>query len=976
MTTSKKELPKKVTPKPRKKKLASNGIPECLWSKLDENAKKFVFNSTQNTAVYYTNNEISILGENLQKIDSIKFSEPADKLKQFATKINNWYKDKKRLAKIPQKLLLALSEEVKENIENNSIDSAVESEKHINKLTNDERSLLLRDPAGKPCRSVQVYYSSITDQEIENFAAAANDYFKELNSKKHKAKTETKKVDLKTKVNGIPKYLWDGFSEETRKHLMNLEDYWKLSDLSVRKNKLTYTSVDIYLRREINIQDECVFDFSSSSKEDYDEYIKKVNVYYANLVAKKEKKTKEEEEETIDLYKEEFVKGIPKYIYNKLSEKTRANLVNNAENKFINKLTYTSSGIILRKNTGLTSSIILNYDTTSKKTIDAFISSVNDYFNESVIPPNQFPFLLWNEFPSDVQDNISSSGSTFRITYLNNKFYFCIGNKLFIQFDPSKIEEKSSYKELAKAITTLVRERIQSTEKITVRNHTLEFKQILLEETETRLSVWDYFNNHPVQFSDFGFYQSVNIGNLKPGRYSSYSSNEPFIEVWRQGELERTQKNHFLFLTEKVEVVDAVTGNKFNIPRFIYDRAKNKQFISFDDYSYNRPSYDKFFSEITEPVYMIHSQKYIDANEYSLMEIRPEDFLAAKKSKTTRFNWWCHSENFPNSDKNPRITHIKFCVDKLNEKITETNIYVNGTFERLKTAFKIKSESIDEFREVLFENPDIDDNPTCFSELLSEDYELNSGSQSLNVKSKSTGNTSEYIRFRELYSLEDIEKAKSIILDFISDIEKSKEKETTKDVVENKADETNQEEKVVVAAPVSSVGAVGSKLSSIAISDSTEAVKRLVSMNITSMVKNLLVELLTEKTSKQNKELLKTKLKDFFNTSSGKAVIQVLVSGILPHVLEHIPEKYREHISSISDELRIQGETEVVMLILDKINVAVSNKIISEFLNKNELVRVDVSNETNKSEGFDLASGQKDFELYEPELSEKSAAVK
>jgi len=197
---------------------------------------------------------------------------------------------------------------------------------------------------------------------------------------------------------------------------------------------------------------------------------------------------------------------------------------------------------------------------------------------------------------------------------------------------------------------------------------------------------------------------------------------------------------------------------------------------------------------------------------------------------------------------------------------------------------------------------------------------------------------------------------------------------------EIKQEEPKQEEVKEVAPIITAASVPVSKLSSIAASDSTETIKRLVSMNITSMVQNLLLELLTEKTGKQKQELLKTKLKDFFKTSNGKTLIQLLVSGLIPHVLSHIPEKYREQVSSISDELRIQGETETVMFILDKVSNTISGKIITEFLNKNDLVRIDVSNNTNTSENRTLTSGQEDFNLYElqssPLVPEKSAVVK
>lgn len=1072
MVTTKKGTPKKTASKP-KRELEKNGIPKCLWSKIDGLASTFVENESDasdlKNKVTFTNKSISIRDKEGNKKDYVLFSASEKKLAEFAAKINEWSKTTKSLDLIPDELLKALSKEAKENIINIERIHKLDFDKKpnfSNKLTNDGNSLLLRDGLGYGKFDIHIYYDERSLEKINKFASKVNELYKpspkpietkekkseEISTELHengmpkyiwerlsekakdncinlkllknwtykqvtnkitytnfsitlrdefgdegvlysynkpkdfngfiekankfyenlkeKEKEEPSvKVDLVTKKEGIPKYIWDGLSEEARKNLLDVS----VLDNSINLDeKLTYNKDDILLRAG-NWE---LVTFHGSTKETYDKFIKTANDFYANKLLSKKEKEKKEKEEIFDLLKDKTADGIPKYIWDKLCKKAKENLVHVHQNVLINKLTYNINSIFLRKNDGNINGGGIVFSETSRQQVDEFIEKTNEYFNKEIIPPNQFPLELWKTLPNDVKAEIETSELKYRIMMdmVPTHASFCIEETPYFKFELTNLTTEGKTK-FCQAVTTLVRERMPATEKITVRGSGITFGKVLLDEAVNRLSLWDYFNNETISFSKQGFQQSQKKGNIKPGRLLS---DDSWVSNWES----LSKETHFKNLLEEIEVEDPVTSHKFRIPKFIYDRAKNKCFISYDTFTVRKSRYNKFLSEITEPVYIIDHK----STRYGFVEIQPGDFLAAKNSRLEHCNWWLEKKLYLSYEDNPRITHIDFIVDKNNQAIVESAVFVNGEQTYLPIAFKTKSDSIDKFKTMVFDKTDKDGIPCCLSDLLPKNYTFSKSYTSISVKDLSKGHTSEYIRLTDIYSLQDIEKAKRIIQEFISDIEtpKAEEKDLKEvekeEAVKVKEPEIKQEEVKEVAPIIVTANVPVSKLSSIAALDSAETIKRLVSMNITSMVQNLLLELLTEKTGKQKQELLKTKLKEFFKTSNGKTLIQLLVSGLIPHVLSHIPEKYREQVSSISDELRIQGETETVMFILDKVSNTISGKIITEFLNKNELVRIDVSNNTNTSENRTLTSGREDFNLYElqssPLVSEKSAVVK
>jgi hypothetical protein len=104
-----------------------------------------------------------------------------------------------------------------------------------------------------------------------------------------------------------------------------------------------------------------------------------------------------------------------------------------------------------------------------------------------------------------------------------------------------------------------------------------------------------------------------------------------------------------------------------------------------------------------------------------------------------------------------------------------------------------------------------------------------------------------------------------------------------------------------------------------------------------------LVNLILKNSKTTNQNELRKKLEMFFSTENGKAVLQAFTSVILPQIANHVPEKYREHLSSMSDEFRIQAESQFVISLLDKATAIVENNAINKFLELNQFVRIDSS---------------------------------
>ena len=160
----------------------------------------------------------------------------------------------------------------------------------------------------------------------------------------------------------------------------------------------------------------------------------------------------------------------------------------------------------------------------------------------------------------------------------------------------------------------------------------------------------------------------------------------------------------------------------------------------------------------------------------------------------------------------------------------------------------------------------------------------------------------------------------------------------------NLSKQENKEEKIEDSAAVVAAAATNTntnKLKEIIVSDSVEVYKRISVSRISKLVQDILIQIISAAAPK-NKKQVHSQLESFFKSEKGKALIQLVSGASLPFVLSHIPEKYREYISVASDELRIQGETQIALEIIDSFSGFMKNKIIEDLVSSGEFIRVDV----------------------------------
>lgn len=159
----------------------------------------------------------------------------------------------------------------------------------------------------------------------------------------------------------------------------------------------------------------------------------------------------------------------------------------------------------------------------------------------------------------------------------------------------------------------------------------------------------------------------------------------------------------------------------------------------------------------------------------------------------------------------------------------------------------------------------------------------------------------------------------------------------------NLSKQENKEEKIEDSAAVvaAATNTNTNKLKEIIVSDSVEVYKRISVSRISKLVQDILIQIISAAAPK-NKKQVHSQLESFFKSEKGKALIQLVSGASLPFVLSHIPEKYREYISVASDELRIQGETQIALEIIDSFSGFMKNKIIEDLVSSGEFIRVDV----------------------------------
>ena len=145
-------------------------------------------------------------------------------------------------------------------------------------------------------------------------------------------------------------------------------------------------------------------------------------------------------------------------------------------------------------------------------------------------------------------------------------------------------------------------------------------------------------------------------------------------------------------------------------------------------------------------------------------------------------------------------------------------------------------------------------------------------------------------------------------------------------------------------------------------SDAREVAKRIAAYQIARFIQNILVASIKTNPSKTKR------LKEFLESEHGKAAIKLIASGAIPVLKQHLSSKYGDVLDELSEEFRIQGETDIATSIVDKVLEAISSKTINQFETATNLIRVDVESTTKpeeQSESFEEYYSSTTFAINE-----------
>lgn len=554
--------------------------------------------------------------------------------------------------------------------------------------------------------------------------------------------------------------------------------------------------------------------------------------------------------------------------------------------------------------------------------------------------------------------NIEFRGNeTYQITQEGNKeqSVICLGNfinkesllrnlqKIKKRFEDNLVKKEEVKKEEVKVVKV-------SEPTIELKTHsTFGGHKISVSDAQNHVSVLDYALN-PKTLTIFprGIEQNTSLGNLLPVKDRDGGDDLYYIE-----NKQVTKQEAFTAATKKISVTDPVTKTKFTVPNFIVERLKqNKisydEIIDFNQYLLNPEKYEKYLRNIKEPICLVGS----NFNGPGLVFIYPGDCPSKIDDNNPRF--WLKKESYENS-KTQKLTHIGFEIELIKQTIKENEIFINGEKVSQNQALEILSKQHEEnYKEIDGLARDINENgiPKIMSEMFS-------GLKSVSM-SRKLGESSDYVlsikgktdfryfSFSDFLTKKDLEKELQSLVEFyqyvIDKNEKPKEeiKQESKQE-ENKIQEKLKEEIIPQETESVAVAAKLNKIKTIAISDSREVAKRLAVMKISQASQNIFVNLILKNSKIANQNELRKKLETFFSTENGKAVLQAFTSVILPQIANHVPEKYRGHLSSMSDEFRIQAESQLVISLLDKATAMFENNAVNKFFEQNQFIRIDSS---------------------------------
>jgi hypothetical protein len=102
-----------------------------------------------------------------------------------------------------------------------------------------------------------------------------------------------------------------------------------------------------------------------------------------------------------------------------------------------------------------------------------------------------------------------------------------------------------------------------------------------------------------------------------------------------------------------------------------------------------------------------------------------------------------------------------------------------------------------------------------------------------------------------------------------------------------------------------------------AFSDAREVAKRIAAEQIVKVVQSMLVQLLSANKTKKQQESIRQQISDMIASNNGRLFIGFVIGMFLPFLKQQLPEKYHELLEEMSQEFRVQSETEVATKLLD-----------------------------------------------------------
>lgn len=754
-----------------------------------------------------------------------------------------------------------------------------------------------------------------------------------------KTKAEKESKTLYTK--DVPNYIWYKLSPEAKKRVC------KLSKCTEFRSALTVANAS----NNIALRDKNGLPFHTlyySELDNYDAFIKAVNEYYEKLT-KKNPPVKELENK----YK------IPADIWKNLPDEAKKSITDVCERSSRNKLTTNGVSLALRNDKGFVDiEVEFAKQHRTKKQLDIFIAEVKTRFGalkeknpSSVEEENNsktmkkeeeikniynIPENLWEKLSLEARKNITDKCKVSSTNKLTTNYYSIllrnesgdslISNGKAVEFFIFHKDNQDKVNEFASTVNEYFDSLYKKDTTVTLTNsESHDTGKIEISDARKYISVFDYaLNPRTLYSSSTVIEQNTGIGNFIPNKCGE-------IEEFFVDDKRISKGKAFANAVEKISVTDPVSKNKFEVLKFIIERLKQnnistEKIIDFYEFASDPEKYLEFLQNTEETVCIAAS-----TNSYgpSIIFVNPGD---CPSTLETDSRFWINKDNYQNS-KEKHLTHIGFQIDYDNLSIKERSFFVNGepvsdSVEVLKTLSDVHKANFKELVEI---------SKTLDKGKIPEDFaKMHETLPKFNI-SKKWGTISEYeisietnlasyyktINFRDFLNRKDLQQKLKGLTDNLCKL-----------VLLDKKLENREDEKSII--PVQQ-----NKFKTVAVSDSKEVAKRLAVMKISQVSQSILVNLILKNSKSGRSNELKKKLDVFFSTENGKAVLQMFTSYMLPQIGNYIPEKYREHLSSISDEFRIQAETQAAISLVDKISHLFETNAVNKFLEANPLVRID-----------------------------------